>query len=75
MSKINMHKIQMASSLFELVDILENKKMVGILSHKTVPEAYKFVERQIIYNYSIDIYQLDDTYVCDVRHLGLFQVM
>ena len=75
MSKINMHKIQMASSLFELVDILENKTMVGILSHKAVPEAYKFVERQIIYNYSIDIYQLDDTYICDVRHLGLFQVM
>jgi hypothetical protein len=75
MIKINMHKIQMASSLFELVDILENKTMVGILSHKVVPEAYKFVERQIIYNYSIDIYQLDDTYICDVRHLGLFQVM
>jgi hypothetical protein len=75
MGKINMHNIQMAASLFELVDILENKTMVGMLSHKEIPEAYKFVERQIIYNYNIDIYKLDENYICNVRHLGLFQVL
>ena len=75
MSKINMHKVQMAASLFELVDILENKSMVALIVRTNIPEAYKYVDRQIIYNYNIDIYQLDETYICNVRHLGLFQVM
>jgi|688.fasta_scaffold72674_7 hypothetical protein len=75
MSSPKMHKIQMAASLFELVDLLENKTMVGILNRTDIPEAYKYIERQIVYNYNIDIYQLDETYICNVRHLGLFQVL
>lgn len=69
----NMHKIQIASALFEQVDTLEHCTMVGMLFHKEIPEAYTFIERQIIYNNNIDIYKLNNTYVVNIRHVGLFQ--
>ena len=74
MPNSKMHLIQMASSLFEHVDILEGKEMVGILHRKDIPESYKFVERQVIFHYNLEIYKNDESYIVNVVHLGLFQV-
>jgi hypothetical protein len=73
MSKIK--KLQMAITLFEQIDYLSNIDMIGILYHQKVPEAYKFKERLILFNYNVDIYTIDETYIIDVRHVGIFQLM
>jgi hypothetical protein len=73
MSKIR--KLQIATTVFEQVDYFENMDMVGILYQDKIPEAYKFKERLIIFNYNIDVYELDRKYMVNVRHVGLFQLM
>ena len=75
----NIQRVMLASTLANEIELFRDCDVVAFVKVSPIPESYTLVSTIIVFNYRIDIYNMNmigkPTYVMDVNGLGTFQIM
>lgn len=75
----NLEKLSIATDTAEIIGIFDNCEAIAVLNMKLIPEAYKFIQDYIVYDYRVSVYDMQlvgkRSYLIDIHGVSKFQIL
>lgn len=74
----NINKLSIALNAADVLDLMPNVSAVAMVTLKSIPESYTFINDVIIGDYRISIYNMNTigkSHVLQIHGIGMFQIL